>query len=155
MSNASGPTATAAAIGNDNWGEVLGLEILEVEDDLLRARLDAGPRHHQPYGILHGGVYASIVEAAGSIAAGMLVQKRGQAGVVGVSNHTDFLRSHSSGRLDVEARPLHAGRRTHLWEVSIRRASDGTLVSRGQLRLQVLDQLPAERAAKIRGSQPS
>jgi uncharacterized protein (TIGR00369 family) len=142
-------------IGNDNWGELLGLEILEIEDDLLRGRLEAGPRHHQPYGILHGGVYASIVEAAGSIAAGMLVQKRGKAGVVGVSNHTDFLRSHSTGWLDVEARALHAGRRTHLWEVSIRRASDGALVSRGQLRLQVLDQLPAERTRKGTGTGPS
>jgi uncharacterized protein (TIGR00369 family) len=142
-------------MGKDNWGEVLGLEILEIGDDLLRGRLEAGPRHHQPYGILHGGVYASIVEAAGSIAAGMLVQKRGQAGVVGVSNHTDFLRSHSTGWLDVEARALHAGRRTHLWEVSIRRDSDGTLVSRGQLRLQVLDQLPAERARKATEGRPS
>jgi uncharacterized protein (TIGR00369 family) len=132
--------------GPNSWGEALGLEILEVRDDLVRAQVEAGPRHHQPYGILHGGVYASIVEGAASVGAGMLAQSRGQTGVVGTSNHTDFLRSHSTGRLDVTARPLHAGRRQHLWEVLIHRASDGALVSRGQLRLQVLDILPEKRA---------
>ena len=129
----------------DSWGAALGIEILEVTDDLVRARVEAGPQHQQPYGILHGGVYASIVEGAASVGAGMLAQSRGHAGVVGISNHTDFLRSHSTGRLDITARPLHAGRRQHLWEVLIHRASDGALVSRGQLRLQVLDTLPADR----------
>ena len=129
----------------DSWGEALGIEILEVGDDLVRAQVEAGPQHQQPYGILHGGVYASIVEGAASVGAGMLAQKRGHAGVVGVSNHTDFLRSHSTGLLEISARPLHAGRRQHLWEVLIHRASDGLLVSRGQVRFQVLETLPADR----------
>jgi len=148
MSDRETPTRT---LGEDQWGRALGIEILEVTNALVRAALEAGPQHHQPYGILHGGVYASIVEAAASVGAGRLALSRGDAGVVGVSNHTDFLRSHSRGRLDIEARPLHAGRRQHLWEVWIRRAADQQLVSRGQVRFQVLDVLPSDReGASIR-----
>ena len=69
----------------------------------------------------------------------------GATGVVGISNQTDFLRSHSEGTLEVTARPLHAGRRQHLWEVLIHRPSDNALVARGQVRFQVLDELPRDR----------
>ena len=122
--------------------------MLEVGPDRVRARLDAGPRHQQPYGILHGGVYCSIVEAVGSYGAGENAKARGLRGCVGVSNHTDFLRSHSTGELLVEGHPLHAGRTTQLWEVTIRRASDDALVARGQVRLQTLDVLPNERKGR-------
>ena len=129
----------------NHWGEAIGTEVLETGPEYIRARVMADERHQQPYGILHGGVYASIVEDVASRAAGELAQSRGQRGVVGVSNTTDFLRSHSKGELICEARPLHAGRRQMLWEVLITRGSDGVLVSRGQVRFQVLDQLPGER----------
>ena len=96
-------------------------------------------------GILHGGAWCSIVETAASYGAGFLAQSRGQVGVVGVANQTDFLRSHSEGLLEVDARSLHAGRRQQVWEVLITRPADGVLVARGQVRFQVLDELPADR----------
>ena len=129
----------------NRWGENLGVEILERTSERVTARMLAGEAHHQPYGILHGGVYASIVEEVASVAAGFAAMERGQRGVVGVSNQTDFLRSHSEGELDIEGVSLHQGRRQAVWEVKIRRASDGVLVSRGQVRFQILDLLPGER----------
>ena len=82
--------------GTDVWGETLGLEFVEVSQTRVVATLEAGPQHHQPYGILHGGVYCSIVEGVASYGAGQVSHARGE-GVVGVSNQTDFLRSHSEG----------------------------------------------------------
>lgn len=131
----------------DRWRTTLGLEMLEVTPERVRARLLAGPQHHQPYGILHGGVYCSIVEGVASYGAGYAAIARGQLGVVGVANATDFLRSHSEGELLAEGRPLHLGRQQQLWEVLIRRGADGKLVARGQVRFHVLDQLPSERRA--------
>ena len=131
----------------NHWGNKIGIEFVELGPERVVARVMAGERHHQPYGILHGGVYASIVEDVASNGAGQASMARGQRGIVGVSNHTDFLRSHSEGELRCEGRPLHVGRRQQLWEVLITRASDGVLVSRGQVRFQVLDELPAERGA--------
>jgi uncharacterized protein (TIGR00369 family) len=131
--------------GEDTWGRSVGLEFLEASQTRVVAKVEAGPQHHQPYGILHGGVYCSIVEGVASYGAGQVSHAQGQ-GVVGVSNHTDFLRSHSSGRLDVVGEPIHVGRTQQIWEVRITRARDGKLVARGQVRFATLSQLPAERA---------
>jgi uncharacterized protein (TIGR00369 family) len=130
----------------DAWGRALGIELLEVTPGRVLARLEAGPQHHQPYGVLHGGVYCSIVEAVASYGAGHHALSLGQKGVLGVSNATDFFRSHSTGELRCEGRPLHSGRSAHVWEVDVTRASDGKLVARGQVRFHVLDALPAEHA---------
>ena len=132
----------------DAWGRTLGLEVLEVTPERVRARLMAGPQHHQPYGVLHGGVYCSIVEAVASYGAGYRALSLGQKGVLGVSNATDFFRSHSTGELRCEGLPIHSGRTAHLWEVRVTRASDGKLVARGQVRFHVLEELPAERSAR-------
>lgn len=129
----------------NRWGVHLGIEYLEMTPERARGRVVIDERHHQPYGIAHGGVYASIVEDIASNAAGEVARARGQAGIVGVSNQTDFLRSHGEGELVCEATPLFVGRRQHVWEVVIHRTSDQKLVSRGQVRFQVLDQLPHER----------
>ena len=130
----------------DAWARTLGIEMLEVTPERVVARLDAGPAHHQPMGVLHGGVYCSIVEAVASYGAGYRALSLGQKGVLGISNSTDFFRSHSAGELRCEGRPLHSGRSAHVWEVHVTRTVDGKLVARGQVRFHVLDTLPAERS---------
>jgi 1,4-dihydroxy-2-naphthoyl-CoA hydrolase len=144
---ASQPDSARPAVGEDHWGRQLGLEMLEATPERVVARLEPGSRHHQPYGILHGGVYCSIVEDVASHGAGVAAMERGQRGVVGIANSTDFLRSHSVGELRAVGVPLHASRSQHLWQVTISRTSDGKTVARGQVRFHVLDRLPTERSA--------
>lgn len=128
------------------WEQALGLVWDEVTPEVVHAHVDIDRRHHQPYGIVHGGAWASIVESVASHGAARAVMgTEGIAGVVGTSNLTDFLRSHSEGRVDAVGRPVFVGRNQQLWTVEITRASDGKLVSRGQVRFQNLQQLPAER----------
>lgn len=129
----------------DAWGQTVGMNFTEAGPDRVVARVEAQAKHHQPYGILHGGVYCSIVEGVASYGAGRVARANGQAGVVGVSNTTDFLRSHSTGELVATGTPVHLGRSTQLWSVEIRRSSDQKLVSRGQVRFHVLSELPNER----------
>jgi 1,4-dihydroxy-2-naphthoyl-CoA hydrolase len=126
-------------IGHGGFVEALGLEFDDVTSDRVTAHLDCGPAHHQPYGIVHGGVYATIVETLASIAGAVNAMGGGNV-VVGVSNQTDFLRAHRLGRIDAVAEPVHRGRSQHLWQVVITRASDGKALARGQVRLQVLPQ---------------
>ncbi len=130
---------------NDQWGRALGLRFASVTPERVVAYLEAGPQHHQPYGVLHGGVYCSIVEAVASYGAGVAALADGQRGVLGVANATDFFRSHSEGELVCVGTPVHAGRSAHLWQVEVTRSSDGKLVARGQVRFHVLQELPAER----------
>ena len=95
----------------------------------------ADERHHQPWGQVHGGLYTTVVETFATTGAFEAIRDRGER-AVGVANSTDFLRPHSSGRLDVVAVPVHQGRTQQLWQVDIRRPDDGKLVARGQVRLQ-------------------
>jgi uncharacterized protein (TIGR00369 family) len=112
-----------------------GLQLIEVGPEKVTGWIDLGPEHHQPTGIVHGGVYATAVEEAASFGATLAVHPLGQQ-AVGVANTTNFIRPISSGRVNVEALPLHQGRTQQLWEVRITRGEDGKPVAIGHVRLQ-------------------
>ncbi|HYT09816.1 MAG TPA: PaaI family thioesterase [Mycobacteriales bacterium] len=111
----------------------LGLEFVETSGDRVVISWDVRPDHHQPYGLVHGGVHCSVIESAASVGGALWFGERGK--VVGVSNQTDFLRAVSEGRLTATALPIHRGRLQQLWAVEIRDAGD-RLVALGQVRLQ-------------------
>jgi 1,4-dihydroxy-2-naphthoyl-CoA hydrolase len=109
-----------------------------VFDDITATRvtghLDLGPDHHTPWGIVHGGVYTTAVESATSVGASTAVRDQDQV-AVGLTNTTHFLRSVTSGRVNVEATALSQGRTQQLWRVDITDES-GRLIAHGEVRLQ-------------------
>ncbi|OBB70859.1 PaaI family thioesterase [Mycobacterium sp. 852014-52144_SCH5372336] len=118
----------------------LGLTYLELGPDGGRAQLTITDKLLQPYGIVHGGVYCSIVESLASVSAAVWLADNGGGNVVGVNNNTDFLRAISSGTVTAVSTPIHRGRRQQLWQITIT-DNDDRLVARGQVRLQ---NMPAE-----------
>ncbi len=116
---------------------MVGLEIAYEDDGNVRGRLEIRPELQQPYGIVHGGVYCTMVETLASHAAALRAMAEGNI-VVGISNTTDFLRATREGVLEAITEPVHVGRTQHLWQVRIWREADGKVVARGQVRLQVL-----------------
>ncbi|HEU5267057.1 MAG TPA: PaaI family thioesterase [Jatrophihabitans sp.] len=113
----------------------LGFQLDEAGPDRVVMSFAIGPQHLQPYGIVHGGVYCALVEASASIGAAAWFGDRGK--VVGVANHTNFLRSTGGGRVVATATPIHRGRSQQLWLVEV--ADDaGRPLARGELRLQNL-----------------
>lgn len=117
---------------------VVGLHLDRVGPDAVSGWIEVGPEHHQPTGIVHGGLYASVVEEAASQGAHAAATRDGRS-AVGVSNFTNFVRPVTAGRLLVTAEPLHQGRTQQLWQVRITRAEDGKLVAFGELRAQHVD----------------
>jgi uncharacterized protein (TIGR00369 family) len=115
--------------------ELLGIEFDEITPTHVSGTVAADERHHQPWGIIHGGLYTTVIESFATTGAFEAVKDSGQQ-AVGVSNATDFLRPHRSGRLQVVADGIHQGRTQQLWQVEIRRPADGKLIARGQVRLQ-------------------
>jgi 1,4-dihydroxy-2-naphthoyl-CoA hydrolase len=107
----------------------------EVSGTRVTGHVDLGPDQHTPWGVVHGGVYCTVVESAASIGASAAVAPHGQF-AVGVNNNTDFIRAMTAGRVDVVAEPVQQGRTQQLWQVLLTRAEDGKLVARGQVRLQ-------------------
>ena len=116
---------------------MVGLEVSYDEDGTVRGRLPVRRELQQPYGIVHGGVYCTMVETLASHAAALRAMADGNI-VVGISNTTDFLRATREGVLEAVTEPVHVGRTQHLWQVRIWRDTDGKVVARGQVRLQVL-----------------
>jgi uncharacterized protein (TIGR00369 family) len=113
----------------------------ELSPDGARAQLEVQPKLLQPTGIVHGGVYCSVVESIASVSAYAWLnhQDGGNAGnVVGVNNNTDFLRAISGGTVYATSTPIHRGRRQQLWLVTITDSAD-RVVARGQVRLQNLE----------------
>jgi 1,4-dihydroxy-2-naphthoyl-CoA hydrolase len=115
----------------EGFNAILGLDLLECTAQRVVAELAISERHHQPWGIVHGGVYCAVIETVCSLGA-QLAQTGGL--VVGVDNHTSFLKATRTGTLRASARPLAVGRRTQLWEANIENA-EGELVASGRVRL--------------------
>jgi uncharacterized protein (TIGR00369 family) len=112
------------------------IEITESAADRVVGRIEVRPHHHQPYGVVHGGVYCTLVETLASTGAALWAMERGMMGCVGVHNATDFLRAVREGVLVGEATPIHRGRTQQLWQVVV--TCDDKVVARGQVRLQNL-----------------
>ena len=96
----------------------LGLEILEQSPDRMRGRIDVADSHKQPYGLVHGGVLASIAESLASIGTSLAAAESGNV-AVGMSNNTNFLRPILDGGIHADAQPRHRGRTTWIWDVDI------------------------------------
>jgi uncharacterized protein (TIGR00369 family) len=130
-------TMMAVFAGDDPFaGQYLGLTFESFQAEKLTATLEADERLHQPFGIVHGGVWCAVIESVASIAGWLHVALDGYV-VVGVNNTTDFLRPHVSGMVRVTGTPLHMGRQQHLWEVDIRN-DENKRVAHGQVRLHVM-----------------
>lgn len=102
-------------------------------DTVVRGTMTVDQRHHTPWGVVHGGVWCSVVESSATVGACAVIEHEGRF-AVGVDNVTDFLRPVREGTLDVVARPEQIGRSLQLWTVEITSA-EGKTVARGRVRL--------------------
>ena len=114
--------------------DAAGLVIDEVQAAHVTGWIDLSADHHQPWGLVHGGVYATAIESAASVGASTAAAEHGLV-AVGVNNNTNFLRSMTDGRVTVDARAIQQGRTQQLWEVRVTDDRD-RLIAIGQVRLQ-------------------
>ena len=87
-------------------------------DGEMRARIPVKPELTQPFGLVHGGLYASVAETVASMGTYIGVYRDGMA-AMGLSNQTSFIRPITAGHVNASARAIHRGRTTWIWEVEI------------------------------------
>ncbi len=110
----------------DTVNGLLGIRITEIGDDVVRAEMPVDGRHVQPFGILHGGVSVVLAETIGSLAS-VLCCEEGQ-GAVGLDIQANHLVPVPKGdAVLAECRPVRLGRTIHVWNIDMRRKSDGKL----------------------------
>jgi 1,4-dihydroxy-2-naphthoyl-CoA hydrolase len=107
-----------ASNGPSGFAGYIGTEWLSLDIDDARARIAVEPRHLQPDGIVHGGVYASLAESVCSAAAYAAVKDEGHV-AMGMANSTTFLRPIREGHVNAVARTRQRGRTTWVWDVEL------------------------------------
>ena len=96
-----------------------GLELVEVTEERVVARVPVRDAVRQPFGLVHGGVFAAMAEATASIGTASAVWDEGKA-AMGLANQTSFLRPITdSAHVHATAIRRHRGRSTWLWDVDI------------------------------------
>ena len=121
--------------------DYLGIEMIELGDDFIKARMPVDHRTHQPMGLLHGGASVALAETLGSTGA-MFCVDLAKFNVVGLEINANHIRSVRDGWVIGTARPLHRGRTTQLWEIRITDAAD-KLVCISRLTMAVLEKSAA------------
>ena len=100
------------------FAEYIGTEWVDFDPDGARARIAVEDHHKQPYGIVHGGVYATLAESVTSAATYEAIKDDGMVAMA-QSNHATFLRPITEGTITAVARARQRGRTTWVWDVDI------------------------------------
>jgi 1,4-dihydroxy-2-naphthoyl-CoA hydrolase len=117
--------------------EALGIECVEIGEDYIISTMPVDERTRQPMGLLHGGASAALIESVGSMGSQLLmdVSKEYSVGLEINANHIGSVRS---GKVKAVGRIIHAGKRTHLWQVDIFDMETEKLVCTGRLTCMVI-----------------
>ena len=117
------------AMSENTIHDVLGIRFSAIGDDYVQATMPVDRRNHQPYGLLHGGasrltirvqgMQEVLAESLGSVGAGLCVDHE-RFFVVGQEVNANHLRSVRDGQVTGSARPIHMGRRSHVWEIDVK-----------------------------------
>jgi 1,4-dihydroxy-2-naphthoyl-CoA hydrolase len=100
------------------FADEIGVEWIDFDPEQARARIAVEPRHLQPGGIVHGGVYAALAESICSAATYFAVRENGMV-ALGMANSTTFLRPISEGHVNAVARARQRGRTTWVWDCEL------------------------------------
>jgi 1,4-dihydroxy-2-naphthoyl-CoA hydrolase len=111
------------ARARNTLAEHLGIRVIEIGPDYLRATMPVNPHTHQPMGILHGGASVALAETVGSLAANLCVDLEKYI-CVGQEINANHVRPVKSGLVTGTARPFHIGSRSQVWGIEIRDEND-------------------------------
>lgn len=117
--------------------EVLDIKCIEVGDDYVIATMPVNSKTHQPMGLLHGGASAALIESIGSMGSSLVLDltKEVPVGVEINANHIGGMRE---GIVRAIGKLVHAGKRTHVWQVDLTDDATGKLVCTGRLTVMIV-----------------
>jgi 1,4-dihydroxy-2-naphthoyl-CoA hydrolase len=125
------------ALNPNTLMEALGITYLEIGNNFVKASMPVNERTKQPMGLLHGGASAALMETVGSLGSVLLIDAQTQysVGLDISANHVGAVRE---GTVIATATIVHAGRTTHLWNIEVREAESGRLISHGKHTVMIL-----------------
>ena len=122
---------------NDNMCTTIGIEITEITPDSIKGRMPVDNRTVQPMKILHGGASVALAETLGSVGSNLIVDNSKYA-CVGLDINANHIRPASNGYVYAEAKPIHIGKKTHVWSIEIKNEA-GKMVCISRLTMAVVE----------------
>jgi uncharacterized protein (TIGR00369 family) len=113
-------------MGSHGFPGLLGIEFPEAGDGFTRARLELHEKHMAPNGYLHAGTVVGFADSACGYGC-ILNLPDGATGFTTIELKTNFLRSAQTGTIDCEARLVHDGRTTQIWDATVSDPEDRTM----------------------------
>ena len=101
-----------------NMDKALGIEVTEIGDDYIVAKMPVTEKTKQPYGILHGGASCVLAESIGSTAAALSMDGSKKY-PVGIEINANHISSPTEGFVYAKAVPVHIGGSTSVWNIDI------------------------------------
>lgn len=125
------------AMNKNTIMEHLGIVFTEIGKDFVSGKMPVDHRHHQPFGLLHGGASVVLAETLGSSAAHCMVDTNKKF-CVGLEINANHLRGVKEGYVHGTAKAIHIGKSTHVWEIKIA-DDEGRPVCISRITMSVLD----------------
>ena len=101
-----------------NMDKALGIEVTEIGDDYIIAKMPVTEKTKQPYGILHGGASCVLAASIGSTAAALSMDGSKKY-PVGIEINANHISSPTEGFVYAKAVPVHIGGSTSVWNIDI------------------------------------
>ena len=105
---------------NTNMAGFLGIEITDMTELSITAKMPVNERTKQPFGLLHGGASVVLAETLGSMASYLLLEDPDTQYAVGLEINANHLRGAKSGFVFATVEAVHIGRKTHVWSILIK-----------------------------------
>ncbi len=104
--------------GREGFPGLVGVEVDSVAAGVASGRLPLRARHLAPNGYLHAAAVIALADTACGYGC-ILSLPEGGLGFTTIELKTNFLRSVQAGTISCEARLVHGGRTTQLWDATI------------------------------------
>ena len=102
----------------------MGLELIEIGEGTARMRCEIQPQHLAPNGYLHAGSVITLADtAAGFGCVGNFPD--GASGFTTIELKTNFTGTLLEGAMLAEAKMIHGGRSTQVWDVEVSDQENG------------------------------
>jgi uncharacterized protein (TIGR00369 family) len=130
--------AVAMLVNRCPYFLLLSMEIKDLQWGTCLLEVELGEKHLQPFGKVHGGAIASVVDAAAFWA--VLPQVEKGMGLTTVEMKLNYLAPAEKGKLVAQGRSIKMGRSLALGETYVRNG-EGVLVAHGTATMMVVPDL--------------
>jgi len=107
---------------------LLGLQLVDVADGELRMRVPIEPRLLAPNGYLHAASVIAVADTACGFAC-IAHLPEGAENFTTIELKANFLGTATNGSLLAQARPVHLGRTTQVWDATVSHEESGRSIA--------------------------